>query len=81
MINPSYSETTDWVKYEVFQRTCTVTGHLYVVKIPSELYWKWRDGELIQKAIPQLKPEQREFLVTGMTPAEQRKLFKKGKGK
>lgn len=30
----------------------------------------WRGGELIQRAMPQLTPDEREFLMTGITPAE-----------
>tara|TARA_Y100000296_G_C5069800_1_gene204279 strand:- start:387 stop:548 length:162 start_codon:yes stop_codon:yes gene_type:complete len=30
----------------------------------------WRSGTVIQKAMPQLTPEQREFLITGTTTDE-----------
>ena len=29
---------------------------------------EWRDGALVQNAFPQLNPDEREFLITGMTP-------------
>ena len=30
----------------------------------------WEDGELIQNAMPSLTPDQREFIMTGVTPEE-----------
>jgi hypothetical protein len=37
---------------------------------------KWQNGELIQRAMPHLTPDQREFLITGMLPGEFEKIFK-----
>jgi len=31
---------------------------------------KWENGELIQNAFPNLNGDEREFLLTGMTPEE-----------
>jgi hypothetical protein len=31
---------------------------------------KWENGELIQNAFPNLNNDEREFLLTGMTPEE-----------
>lgn len=36
---------------------------------------RWMDGELIQRAMPQLTADEREFLITGMAPGEFDKLF------
>ncbi len=33
-----------------------------------EQYQAWRDGALIQDAFPNLSPEDREFIKTGITP-------------
>ena len=30
----------------------------------------WMEGELIQNVMPNLSPNEREFLMTGITPAE-----------
>ena len=30
----------------------------------------WMEGELIQNVMPNLSPDEREFLMTGITPAE-----------
>lgn len=32
-------------------------------------------GQLIQKALPELSSEEREFLISGMTPAEWAEMF------
>lgn len=32
-------------------------------------------GELVQNVFPHLSAEEREFLITGMTPAEQKEIF------
>jgi len=36
---------------------------------PEELR-RWQSGELIQNVMPHLSPDDREFLMTGLTPAD-----------
>ena len=36
---------------------------------------RWQNGELIQNVMPQLNDEQREFLMTGITPSEWKERF------
>lgn len=36
---------------------------------------RWEAGELIQNVMPNLTAEQREFLISGTTPAEWDRLF------
>jgi hypothetical protein len=36
---------------------------------------RWMDGALIQDAMPNLNAEQREFLITGITPSEWNEAF------
>lgn len=36
---------------------------------------KWRNGTLIQDALPYLSSEEREFLISGMSVQEQRDFF------
>ena len=36
----------------------------------------WKNGALIQLAMPDLTPDQREFLKTGITPDDWDRLFK-----
>lgn len=41
----------------------------YIPVTPAQLQM-WRDGTVIQVAMPHLLPWQREFLITGMTESE-----------
>ena len=36
---------------------------------------RWQNGALIQDAFPNLTPEQRDFILTGLTPEEWDALF------
>ena len=38
--------------------------------ITQEQYDAWEKGELIQNVMPHLSPEDREFVITGITPEE-----------
>lgn len=38
--------------------------------ITEEQYQRFVQGELVQKAFPHLSPDEREFIVTGITPHE-----------
>jgi len=53
-------------------RTSPFTGKTNTLDIPvkqSQLD-AWRSGELIQVAMPDVSAEHREFLMTGITPAD-----------
>ena len=58
------SETT------AFSKTCSVTGEQYSVSASNEDVSSWRSGTLIQNAMPYLDADEREFLISGTTPAE-----------
>lgn len=36
--------------------------------VTQEQIFSWQNGELIQNAMPQLSADQREFIMTGITP-------------
>lgn len=36
---------------------------------------RWHSGELIQNVMPELKPHEREFLISGLTINEQKEMF------
>jgi len=58
-------------------RTSRLTGKTSVMDLnltQAELD-AWVDGMLIQDAMPQLSAEEREFLMTGITPAEWDEVF------
>lgn len=40
----------------------------------------WRSGELIQNAMPHLSPDDREFIMTGITPEEWDAMFNREEG-
>jgi hypothetical protein len=40
------------------------------LNITEEQLAAWRDGMLIQTAMPQLTPDEREFLMTGISKEE-----------
>lgn len=54
-----------------------ITGKRNEMDLPVtiEQIGRWQGGELVQVVFPTLKPEEREFLITGLLPNEQDKLF------
>ena len=58
-------------------RTSRISGNTNVMylDITQEALNAWVDGALIQDVMPHLKPEEREFLMTGITPAEWDAMF------
>ena len=55
----------------IAQRTSPVTGkdnHM-VIFATNEQLTAWHDGALIQDALPDATVDQREFLISGCTPA------------
>lgn len=64
--------------------TATTTVHIicpfcrrehYVEDVPVRGFDRWQDGELIQRALPDLTPTQREQLISNLCPDCQRKVF------
>ena len=55
-----------------FTRTSTLTGITRTLDLNvSEVEVRaWVDGALIQRAMPNLNAEEREFIMTGVTPEE-----------
>jgi hypothetical protein len=58
-------------------RTSRLTGNTSVMDLPitREQLAAWIDGELIQNAMPHLNADEREFIMTGITPAEWDAMF------
>lgn len=54
---------------------CVVTGEEYEVTVTGRDIIKYRKGALAQDAFPYLTPEQREFLISGVSPNGWRKMF------
>lgn len=55
--------------------------HTLALNISQEAYdiacAKWNSGTMIQDAFPMLDANEREFLMTGITPEEWAKIFSK----
>lgn len=59
----------------IFKKICNVTGEEYKVEMPIDQYDMWKAGEFIQTVSPQLSAEQREFIISAVTPAEWDAMF------
>lgn len=58
-------------------KTSTLTGKVHTMDIPctQEQIDSWRNGELIQNAMPNLDSAQREFLISGCVSGEWDDMF------
>lgn len=58
-------------------RTNPLTGKINFLSldITEEQIHSWHNGELIQEAMPNLTTDEREFIMTGITPDSWSKLF------
>ena len=55
-----------------YTKTSGLTGviHTRTIKMDAADYMAWCSGALIQDAMPYLSADDREFLMTGITPEE-----------
>jgi hypothetical protein len=58
-------------------KTCTVCGEYEVWSLDRAAVERWKEGEYIQNAFPEMSMEDREILITGTHPACWDKLFPK----
>ena len=63
-------------------RTSPFSGEIHEMELPvtKEQLRRWQDGELVQCAFPHLSADQREFIMTGITPEEWRDTFSEDTG-
>ena len=54
---------------------CVFTGEIYVVIAKKSEYLKWQQGEVIQRAMPSLSKDDREFLISGISPKGWKQAF------
>lgn len=61
----------------LIRRTSMFSGKTNEMEIPitQEQFNAWMLGDLIQDAIPELTPDQREFLISGVTPDEWEEMY------
>lgn len=53
----------------VFTGKCVITGAECSVFVPGAELYAYRQGALIQNAMPSVSVDDREFLMSGMSPA------------
>ena len=53
-------------------RKSLISGNINTMSLPitEEQYTAWEQGTLVQDAMPHLSPDEREFIMTGITPEE-----------
>ena len=58
-------------------RTSTLSGNASSmdIDVTLEQVASWEQGELVQNAMPNLSADEREFIMTGITPAEWNEMF------
>lgn len=58
-----------------------LTGKIHEreIDVTPEQLQRWRDGALIQDAMPHLSDDDREYLISGATPEEWNRAFGKRK--
>ena len=55
--------------------TCPFCGADHAVEVNFAQFEAWQNGELIQKAMPDLTPTEREQLISGLCPKCQAEMF------
>lgn len=55
---------------------CVVSNRFYAVVVKEEQLERYIEGELVQRAFPDLSAEDREFLVSRTSPLGWARLFK-----
>ena len=58
-------------------KTSPLTGNVNTMDmdVSEEQIAAWQGGVLIQQAMPNLTPDEREFLMTGYTPEDWKEIF------
>jgi hypothetical protein len=51
-----------------FTGQCVVTHKSHSVTVPAEELFAYRQGKLIQDAMPSVNKDDREFLISGISP-------------
>jgi hypothetical protein len=61
----------------LIERKSTLSGNVNVMDIdvtPMQVE-SWEQGELVQNAMPNLSADEREFIMSGITPTEWDEMF------
>ena len=54
---------------------CSFCREIHTVEVNLAQYKAWQNGELIQNAMPNLTPTEREQLISGLCPKCQAEMF------
>ena len=56
----------------IIQRRSPISGKLHQMEldVTQDQLDRWKNGELIQRVMPKLSADEREFLISGITPTE-----------
>jgi len=57
---------------------CVITGEDHSVEVPTDGLKNWQGGMLMQNAMPNVHPDIREFLISGISPKGWEQIFGKG---
>ena len=63
------------MKNLVITLQCPFCGDYHEVAVSETAYDNWMSGELIQNAMPNLTPTEREQLISHLCPSCQKKVF------
>ena len=69
-----YKEKFDPHRY-IFTATCIRCQQAREIEVPGKALWLYRQGALIQDAMPMVSINDREFLVSGICPSCWDKMF------
>lgn len=67
-MNPVTIEISDGLVRVIKQ--CSITHQMFIVEFTSVEFNRIRAGDSPQSVFPTMKPEIREILISGLTPAE-----------
>ena len=64
--------------YTLVTGRCQMNGKEHTVSVPTAGIFKWNDGMHIQDAMPETSAEDREFLISGISPTGWTEMFGSG---
>jgi hypothetical protein len=73
--------TENGQQFYIVTGVCTITKKKYSVNVRAEGLHKYRKGALIQEAFPGVPAEDREFLMSGISPEGWEILFDGSEGR
>jgi hypothetical protein len=65
----------DWDQILTLNVKCKICGNEFMFDVVEDDYIRWKEGELIQNALPYLKAGERELLISGTCDSCWDKMF------